>query len=149
MQDKTAAQHAADKMMREMETRAREARELERQQHAQQLTDISVKHQAEVKSVMIQSGATGSAVGLVLGLVLATLLRGRHARKAAAGLLLLAAGPMIGCGSCSDGYKTNPLGGGLLTNSQSYSACSRGCVKKDKRCDCSKQCPCWGEHKTK
>ncbi len=51
-----------------------------------------------------------------------------------------------GCGTCSDGTKTNPLGGGLLTNSSSYSACNRGCVKKGKRCDCSKQCPCWGEH---
>lgn len=79
MQDKTAAQHAADKMMREIEARARETRELEREQHARQLTEISVKHQAEVKSVMLQSGVAGTAVGLILGLVLATLLRRKKA----------------------------------------------------------------------
>ena len=60
--------------------------------------------------------------------------------------LLLIAALAPSCSTCSDGTKENPFGGGLAFNKTSYSACNRGCVKKGKRCDCSKQCPCWGEH---
>jgi hypothetical protein len=50
------------------------------------------------------------------------------------------------CSTCSDGYKTNPLGGGILVPATYYSACSQKCVTKGKECRCSKQCPCWDKH---
>lgn len=65
--------------------------------------------------------------------------------KTACAFLLLLVG---GCSSCHDGQKENPLGGGLAFDKTYYSACNRGCVKKAKRCDCSRQCPCWNEHGT-
>ena len=112
--------------------------------YTQRLHEQSVKHEAEVKEVMLVSGLAGTAVGVVIGFVLALLVR---RRKIAALLLAAVVGAGTGCSTCSDGQKSNPLGGGLLTRSSSYSACNRGCVTKGKRCDCSKQCPCWDEHR--
>lgn len=110
--------------------------------YARQLHEQSVRHQAETKQVGVISGVAGTALGVVLGLVLGVLIR----RRKAVGALLLALAPLAGCSTCKDGQKTNVFGGGLLMDSTSYSACNRGCVTKGKRCDCSKQCPCWGEH---
>lgn len=122
--------------------RTREALDAERAAHAKTKMEMSVEKQAAVKEAWALGGAGGAGVGVIVGLVLASLFR----RRAAVGVLLGALMAISGCSTCSDGQKTNPLGGGLLTNSSSYSACNRGCVTKGKRCDCSKQCPCWDEH---
>lgn len=65
------------KLLNEMYRQAEARYEREQTAHAKTRVELSAQNQAEVRQVGLVAGVGGTAVGVVVGLVVATLLRKR------------------------------------------------------------------------